>query len=155
MTHVTTDMEEEPLARIAFNLGVQDPGMLSGEELYQESVYMVFLNGTILGVVRNHARLVRIFRMLRRKCLISSFVSIYPQHKFRCVHISSDNGRLCRPYIIVENGQLLLKKGHMKLLEQGLRTFEDFLHEGNFLVVFNFFDIQYQQIFYKNIFSQV
>lgn len=49
----------------------------------------------------------------------------------RCIHISCDGGRLCRPYIIVENGQPLLKKEHMKLLEQGLRTFEDFLHEGN------------------------
>lgn len=83
MTHITTEVEEEPLARIAFHLGVQDPGMLGGEELYQDGVYMVFLNGTVLGVVRNHERLIRIFRKLRRKCWISSFVSIYSQPKFR------------------------------------------------------------------------
>ncbi|XP_051174312.1 DNA-directed RNA polymerase III subunit RPC2 [Leptopilina boulardi] len=130
MTHITTEVEEEPLARIAFHLGVQDPGMLGGEEIHQDGVYMVSLNGTLLGVVRNHERLIRIFRKLRRKCWISSFVSIYSQPKFRCIHISSDGGRLCRPYLIVNNGQPLLRNEHMKLLEQGLRTFEDFLHEG-------------------------
>lgn len=48
----------------------------------------------------------------------------------RCIQISSDGGRLCRPYIIVQNGNPLIQEKHIKLLEQGIRNFEDFLQEG-------------------------
>ena len=75
-------------------------------------------------------RLVRVFRMMRRGGYISGFISIYPQHQQSCVYISSDGGRLCRPYIIVENGRPLVTQRHMDELAQGLRNFEDFLNEG-------------------------
>lgn len=35
-----------------------------------------------------------------------------------------------RPYIIVMNGQSLVKNNHIQELLQGVRSFEDFLHEG-------------------------
>ncbi len=47
MTHVTTDLPEAPILRLAFNLGVEDINLLSGEEMTSPSVYLVFLNGTI------------------------------------------------------------------------------------------------------------
>ncbi|XP_001607116.2 DNA-directed RNA polymerase III subunit RPC2 [Nasonia vitripennis] len=130
MTHITTEIEEEPIMRLAFNLGVENVNILGGEEINNKDVYMVFLNGNILGIVKNYYRLVTVFRMLRRKGLVNQFVSIYPQHQHRCVQISSDGGRLCRPYIIVEHCQPLVKAEHIKLLEQGVRSFEDFLHDG-------------------------
>lgn len=33
MTHITTDDEEEPLVRLAYNLGVQDIAFLTGDEI--------------------------------------------------------------------------------------------------------------------------
>lgn len=45
MTHITTDHEETPIIRLAFNLGVEDIQLLSGEEMTCQWVYMVFLNG--------------------------------------------------------------------------------------------------------------
>lgn len=86
--------------------------------------------GNILGVCRDYVRLVRVFRMMRRGGFISGFISIYPQHQHSCVYISSDGGRLCRPYIIVENGRPLVTHRHIDELAQGLRNFEDFLNEG-------------------------
>lgn len=67
---------------------------------------------------------------MRRSGLISGFVSIYPNHEQRCIYISSDGGRLCRPYIIVKNQQPLVEESHIKNLEQGILGFEDFLHQG-------------------------
>ncbi len=66
MTHITVEAPEEPVARLAFNVGVEDVRLLSGEELSDRAIHTVFLNGSILGVVKNHARLVRIFRAARR-----------------------------------------------------------------------------------------
>lgn len=83
MTHITTEVEEEPIIRLAFNLGVENVNILGGEEINNKDVYMVFLNGNILGIVKNYPRLVHIFRLLRRKGLVNGFVSIFTQHQHR------------------------------------------------------------------------
>ena len=46
MTHVTTDLPEATIVRLAFNLGVEDIHLLTGEEMTSPHVYLVFLNGT-------------------------------------------------------------------------------------------------------------
>ena len=48
----------------------------------------------------------------------------------KCVYLASDGGRLCRPYIIVENERPLLRQAHIDKLNLGERTFEDFLKMG-------------------------
>lgn len=83
MTHITTEVEEEPIIRLAYNLGVENVNILGGEEINNKDVYMVFLNGNILGIIKNYVRLVNVFRLLRRKAMINGFISIYPQHHHR------------------------------------------------------------------------
>ncbi|XP_057327010.1 DNA-directed RNA polymerase III subunit RPC2 [Microplitis mediator] len=130
MTHITTEIEEKPIVRLVFNLGVESINILSGEEINSKDVYMVFLNGNILGVIKNYNRLVNVFRMLRRRGLVDPFVSIYLQHKHKCVQISSDGGRLCRPYIIIKHGQPLITSEDISKLEQGVKSFDDYLQDG-------------------------
>ncbi|XP_071455559.1 DNA-directed RNA polymerase III subunit RPC2 [Hetaerina americana] len=131
MTHITTEAEEEPIVRLAFNAGVESLALLSGEELSCPSVFLVFLNGNILGVTRDHRRLVRIFRLMRRRGFINGFISIYSHLHHRCVYISSDGGRLCRPYIIVDKqGYPSVKSEHINDLLRGCRTFDDFVTDG-------------------------
>ena len=48
MTHITTDSEEGSLKRLAFNLGVEDVYIISGEELRLPETHVVLLNGPIL-----------------------------------------------------------------------------------------------------------
>lgn len=129
MTHITTDQEEGPVIRLAFNLGVEELQYLSGDELSCRDVFIVFLNGNILGVVRHHRRLIRMFRLMRRSGRLSEFVSICPNHRQRCVYIASDGGRVCRPYIIVENGRSKVTDTHIELLSHDME-FEDFLRQG-------------------------
>lgn len=52
--------------------------------------------GNILGVIRDHKKLVRTFRLMRRSGYISEFVSVCTNHTHKCVYISTDGGRLCR-----------------------------------------------------------
>ncbi|XP_048688146.1 DNA-directed RNA polymerase III subunit RPC2 isoform X3 [Caretta caretta] len=130
MTHITTDMEDGPIIKLASNLGVEDVNLLCGEELSYPNVFLVFLNGNILGVIRDHPKLVHTFRLMRRAGYINEFVSISTNLADRCVYISSDGGRLCRPYIIVKKQKPAVTDKHMEELAQGYRNFEDFLHEG-------------------------
>lgn len=150
MTHITTEVDDYPLIRLATNSGVQDIALVGAKGMNSLGNYIVFLNGrfssrcmcfvytaapsfigSIIGIVRNYRRLINIFRLMRRKGCISAYVSIYPSHLHRSVYISSDGGRLCRPYIIVEGGVPLVTDKHVAELEKGIRSFEDFLHDGN------------------------
>ena len=72
MTHVTTDQDEASIKRLAFNLGVEDIRYLSGEEVSSTSVYLVLLNGNILGVVQDYRGLIHKFCLLVIKNLLST-----------------------------------------------------------------------------------
>ena len=130
MTHITTEHNEEQVVRLAYNCGVEDMRLLSGEEVSDKRIFTVFLNGNILGVVKDYKKLVRTFRLLRRNGVLNSFVSITAHLKTRCVLISCDGGRLCRPYIIVRNGQPRVEYQHIKDLLENKLKFSDFVKKG-------------------------
>ncbi|KAL3691016.1 hypothetical protein R1sor_004667 [Riccia sorocarpa] len=130
MTHVTTDDEEGPIISLCNTLGVEDLSMLSGEELHSERNYLVFFNGTILGVHRRPLRFAEHLRKLRRAGKLGEFVSVHVHSGQRCIYIASDGGRVCRPLVIADKGVSRVKEHHMKELKDGFRTFEDFLREG-------------------------
>ncbi|XP_057671925.1 DNA-directed RNA polymerase III subunit RPC2 [Diorhabda carinulata] len=130
MTHITTEINEHPLIKLAKSAGVRCINMVASSGIHAPSSYMVFLNGNILGITTNYKRLIKVFRKSRRYGYISGYVSIYPSHLHKCVYISSDSGRLCRPYIIVNEGRPLVNDKHIIELEKGIRGFEDFLQNG-------------------------
>ncbi|KAL8274805.1 hypothetical protein Esti_001280 [Eimeria stiedai] len=128
LTHVTTDEDEAPVARAVFALGVEDAQAVSGEELHEPSVFLVFLNGCLLGVHRRPARLLSAVRLLRRRGLLGPFVSIHLNAAHQSIYIATDGGRLSRPLIVVEKGQSLLKRHHLEQLERGEIAFGDLLN---------------------------
>lgn len=130
MTHITTDDEEEPIRRVAYALGVEDAALVTGAEMHKAGTYLVFLNGLILGITRTAARFVRQFRVLRRSGRVPAFVSIFIDEHHKTVNISADNGRICRPLIIVENGKSRVKDLHIQQLMKGAIQFDDFLRMG-------------------------
>lgn len=130
MTHITTEVDEEPVIRLAYNSGVEDIRFLPGETINHPRAFTVFINGNILGVTIGPQRLVTVFRMMRRRNKIGAFVSVHTSHSQKCVFIHTDGGRLCRPYIIVTEGKPLVLQSHVDELVAGIRKFEDFLHDG-------------------------
>ena len=131
MTHITTDGDEQPLRRLAFNLGVEDINYLCGEELSSPKSFIVFLNGQILGVIGAYKRLMAGFRLMRRAGRISAFVSICHNISRRSIYIASDGGRVCRPYVIIKNGKSTVTAKHIEYLTRGLWEFDDFLRNGS------------------------
>ncbi len=130
MTHITTDVEEDPIWAVCFLIGVEDINTLDGTEIYAEGVLTVYLNGNLLGLTRCAPRFVEQFRLLRRAGRINEFVSIYTNIQQQAIHIASDGGRICRPLIIVTDGQPRVKDVHMKLLREKKMSFDSFLHKG-------------------------
>ncbi|WFD25347.1 DNA-directed RNA polymerase [Malassezia nana] len=130
MTHITTDVDEAPIVRLCYTLGLEDIHLLTGAELYQPSTYVVYLNGNVLGVTQTPHRFVAQFRRLRRAGCMSEFVGIYTNVHHRTVHIASDGGRICRPMIIVQNGRPQVTSEHIRRLQAGDMVFDDFLRQG-------------------------
>jgi DNA-directed RNA polymerase III subunit RPC2 len=134
MTHITTDIDEGPIIKIAHMLGVEgakfsfclylvantsqnfpDISQATGSEIYGHSTFVVNVNGTIIGLTRFPTRFVTNFRRLRRAGRISEFVSVFVNHHHRTVNIAADGGRICRPIIIVTNGQPMVQTAHIEV----------------------------------------
>eukprot|EP00055_Hartaetosiga_balthica_P008684 m.33093 g.33093 ORF g.33093 m.33093 type:complete len:1147 (-) comp6431_c1_seq1:218-3658(-) len=130
MSYVTMNMDDGPLIDLAFNLGVESLHSINGAEFTKDDVFTVFVNGTLLGVTRSPVRLVRAIRTLRRKGRVNEFVSTHIGETHKSVHISSDSGRVCRPYLIVENMCPLAKNQHFHDLSLGILNFDDFIRLG-------------------------
>ena len=47
-THVTTDTPEQPLLKLAIDLGMEDASLMTGDELHSEKNVLIFLNGMFL-----------------------------------------------------------------------------------------------------------
>jgi len=129
-THVTSDEDDSGVNRLAYTLGVEDVSMLSGEEIHSPTTFLVFLNGKLIGVHTQPERFVRTIRRLRRKFKVSEFLSIFCDVGLQSIYIATDGGRLCRPLILVEDGQSKVTSQHIKELSRGLRSFDDFLIDG-------------------------
>lgn len=130
MTHITTDDEEEPIKRLVFMLGAEDIVAVSGSELYAVGSYIVLLNGTPLALTRHPSHFLTSFRKLRRSGRISEFISIFVNHHHSTIQIATDEGRICRPLIVVEAGKSKVTTRYLKSLRQGSMDFDDFLARG-------------------------
>ncbi|KAI4141596.1 MAG: hypothetical protein L6R39_005272 [Caloplaca ligustica] len=130
MTHITVDDDPAPVRRLVAALGAQDISVASGKELYVEGAYMVFVNGTPTALTRQPKRFLNDFRRLRRQGRISEFNSIFINHSYRAVSIACDEGRICRPLIIVEKGKSKVTKMALRSLRAGTIDFDGFLSKG-------------------------
>lgn len=132
MTHITTNVDEAPVMRWIFTLdvGVEPIRNFSGAEMHREGSYIIHVNGTPFALTRYPKRFTHRFRTMRRRGWISPFVGIHTHSHFNAIHIATDEGRICRPYIIVKNGKQKLKPEHLRLLQMGKVTFDDFLTKG-------------------------
>lgn len=130
MTHITTQDDEEPVRNTIFSLGAEPVTEMSGTEIFAEGAYVIFLNGTPVALTRAPKAFLLKFRRFRRLGRISEFVSVHINHHHNGVHIATDEGRVCRPLIIVENGKSRLTSRFLESLRKGTMVFDDALNRG-------------------------
>ncbi len=130
MTHITTADDEDTVRKIVYMLGAEDVSSACGGELYEEGAFVIFINGTPVALTRHPKRFLVGFRRFRRMGKISEFVSIYINHHHNGVHIATDEGRICRPMIVVENSKSTVTTQFLESLRKGTDTFDDALKKG-------------------------
>jgi len=142
MTHITTDVDEQPIIKLAFMLGVEgtlhklvswifssycilsDISLTTGLEIHDSETYMVNVNGDIIGLTRTPKRFVTSFRKLRRAGCINEFVSVYINQHHKIVYVACDAGRICRPMIVVEHTRPRVTDEHIKVFNSFRSTAE-------------------------------
>lgn len=130
MTHITTYDEVKPVRKLVSILGAQDINTVNGTDLYTDGAYIVFINGTPVALTRLPKQFLLGFRKMRRMGRISEFVSIFINHHHNAVQIATDEGRICRPLIIVERGKSKITTRSLQALRKGTMEFDDFLSQG-------------------------
>ena len=130
MTHITTDDEESPVKKLIFMLGAQDIASANGKEVHAEGAYVIFINGTPIALSHHPEQFSSSFRRLRRKGRISEFVSVSLNRHQNAIHIAADEGRICRPLIIVEQGRSKVTARSLQSLRKGKIGFDNFLSRG-------------------------
>ncbi|KAI9699343.1 MAG: DNA-directed RNA polymerase III core subunit ret1 [Candelina mexicana] len=130
MTHITTDDEEAPVRQLIFVLGAEDISSISGKEVYGDGAYIIFVNGTPIALTRQPKHFLNGFRRLRRTGRVSEFISIYINHHHNAVHIATDEGRICRPLIVVDREKSKVTTRYLASLRKGTMNFDDFLSRG-------------------------
>ena len=130
MTHITTADDEEPVRKLVYILGAEDVTSACGTEIFGAGAYIVFINGTPIALTRHPRRFLAGFRRFRRMGRISEFVSIYTSQQHNGIHIATDEGRVCRPMIIVEKGKSKVTTRFLESLRKGTLDFDDALSRG-------------------------
>ena len=130
MTHITTDDEEAPVRKLISTLGAQDINKVNGRDMYAEGAYIIFINGTPNALTDRPRQFMTELRRLRRNGHISEFISVSLNGHQKAVHIATDEGRICRPLIIVEKGKSKVTARSLQALRKGKIGFDDFLSRG-------------------------
>ena len=130
MTHITTNDEEAPVRKLIFVLGAESISPINGKETFEEGAFLIFINGTPAAFTRQPKRFLINFRQLRRMGRLSEFVSIFMDQAHSVVHIATDEGRICRPLIVVEKARSRVTLRHLKSLRKGTLDFDSFISRG-------------------------
>lgn len=106
LAEISTDSDTHILEKILEELGVRRIELCNGKEFYHLNNHLVYINGGIFGLTTQPVILVSLFRNLRRMGKIDKYASIYINKVEKGVFISCDNGRICRPLIIIDKFKL-------------------------------------------------
>ncbi len=139
MAYISVGVPEEEVEKLLYELGVEpiskvvDEAVETGEapEIMEYGA-KVFLNGRPIGFHPDGEALASKLRQLRREGKISYEVGVaHIQDEYvNEVYINTDEGRLLRPLIVVEEGKPKLTKEMVEKVRRGELSFWDLVKSG-------------------------
>jgi len=121
---------------------LEEFGMERLEEISTASNTKVLVNGAWIGVHRNGADLVSLFRKMRRGGIIDKEISVVLNVLENEVRINTDAGRPCRPLFVVEHNELLISGKDIEKLKNLEMYWDDLIRTGKI----EFLDVEEEEI---------
>lgn len=125
MSHITFGCDAKPIIDL-----LRENGLYYLDEITPKMVTYstkVFVNGNWIGIHNDPKSLVQHIRLLRRNAFINIFTSISWDIQLKDIHIHTDGGRVCRPFYIVKNKQILANKEIVDAVQSRQLTWHDLL----------------------------
>lgn len=138
LVYITVGINEAPVEELLYKelnvipLSESIRKTIKARGLGFKDYYRVYLNGRLIGYVRDGTELSRKIVYLRRRGKIHHEVNVavYTTDTLREVYINTDAGRIRRPLIVVSNGVPKVTKKDIKELISGNKKFSDLVAEG-------------------------
>ncbi len=126
---VTVGVDENEVEKLLYSLGVIPVLKARKEGIKGAEVY---LNSRLIGIHPEPDKLVETIRKLRRSGKISHEINVarFKTEYLDEVRVNCDGGRLRRPVLVIENGELKLKPEHIEKLKKGEWTWSDLVNNG-------------------------
>ena len=130
--YITVKADHEKIKQILYKMNVV-PALEANASL-RESGAKVFVNGSLVGYCLSPRELTDEIRRMRRNGEIPPEVNIAYFSRLlgerEEVYINCEEGRVCRPLIVVENGVPKLKPEHIEKIRSGEWTWDDLVKNG-------------------------
>ncbi|ORD95156.1 DNA-directed RNA polymerase [Enterospora canceri] len=130
LAEISTDSDSGATERVLAELGVTEVADSSPSAFYAPSNFLVYVNGSLFGLCQNPVKLAQKFREIRRSGLLDKFVSIFFNKKEQALYVSTDNGRICRPLVIVAKENAFWADRQIRENALKNRTFTDLVTGG-------------------------
>lgn len=130
LTEISTESDSDIIKNILQTLGVIKLKFCQESEFYAKNKFMVFINGELFGLTSNIEYLCCAIRKIRREGKINKFVSIFHNKLENAIYISTDNGRICRPLIIIKKNSNFFTNYQFQCNKIKYKSFNDLLLEG-------------------------
>ena len=129
---ISVGVNSEKIKHILYRMGVVP--LNEANDALKLSGTKVFVDGCLIGYTSKPLEVVTNFRKRRRNNEIPSMVSIAYYSKLYGerdeIYVNCDEGRVLRPLIVVENGEIKLKPEHIEKIRNGEWTWEDLIKRG-------------------------
>uniref|UniRef100_A0A453LQP6 DNA-directed RNA polymerase n=3 Tax=Aegilops tauschii subsp. strangulata TaxID=200361 RepID=A0A453LQP6_AEGTS len=116
MVYITVGSAANPILEFLEEWGTENFEEISPAVIPQAA--KIFVNGCWVGIHRNPDLLVKTLRRLRRQIDVNTEVGVVRDIRLKELRLYTDYGRCSRPLFIVENQRLLIKKKHIRALQQ-------------------------------------
>lgn len=126
MSQITTAIPEEEVLEYLESLGI----VHIEEKRPEPEDWRIYLNGVLIGTYKDGIALVNKIKSDRRAGRISDVINVAYYEDVREVYINSDDGRVRRPLIIVENGVPKLTREHVEAIKKGAIKWSDLVRMG-------------------------
>lgn len=126
MAQITTAVPEEEIREYLMSLGIVPIEVRRPDP----TLWRVYLNGVLIGTIEDGKALVQRIRQDRRSGKISDVINVAYYEDVKEVYVNSDDGRVRRPLIIVENGVPKLTKEHVQAVKEGRLKWSDLIKMG-------------------------
>ncbi|MBS3814944.1 MAG: DNA-directed RNA polymerase subunit B [Hadesarchaea archaeon] len=123
---ISTGCDEDKVEKTLRNLGVEK----FGKEKEFKGRANVYLNGRLLGTVKDGEELANEFREKRRSGEVSDQTNVTFLGEINEVVVNSDAGRARRPLIVVEDGEAQLTEEHIEKLQSNELVWSDLVEMG-------------------------